>query len=583
VLWLKQGQKNKRDREVKKASMMQDEEFPMVGHKSQLILKNLLEHAAKVHPKSEVVYKNVVRENYAELYERSQRLSNALRELGAKRGSKIIAFEWNTHRFLEMYFGIPCMGAIVHLGNPLLTPEQIVYLISKAEDEILIFNKDFTPLIESIADRLKNVKHYVMTSDDGSLPEVRLQSVFEYEELLRSASPSYEYPELDEDSVASLTNTTGTTGDPKICFFSHRQHVLHTLIWSTMLLGFSGERGFDPRRDVTIQMVPMFHGHGWCIPYMATYLGCKQLLPGRFIPRVVLDLIRREKGLGQGGYIACVPTMLDMIFSDPEIGEYEKHLKGLIYEAGGIRVSASLARKIQGLGMDLCAGWGLTEAYTKAGLQFLKPHMFQWSEDQKFEFLTRTGMAPPLVQQRVVDEHGKDVPKDDTTIGEIVLRAPWLSLGYLRDPGKSKELWREGWLHTGDIATMDEEESVLIIDRAKDVIKSGGEWISSLTLESVICSHPKVKEAVALAAKSERWGERPIAIVVAGEEYKNQISEEELSAHMERYVEEGRILKWWIPDRFIFAESIPRTSVGKTDKKAMRYRYWKVLEQKEGT
>jgi len=561
--------------------MMQEQEFPKVGFKYQLLVKHLLEHAAKVQPEGEIVYKDLVRQNYAQLYERCQRLSNALKDLGVREGSKVISFEWNTHRFLEIYFAVPCMGAMMHMGNPLLTPEQIVYLINRVEDEVLIFNKDFTPIIEAVSSKLKTVRHYIVLADDGKLPETTLNPISEYEELLLSASPNYEYPDLNEDTVASLGNTTGTTGDPKVCFFTHRQHIMHTLIWANMLLGFSGERGFDPRRDPTIQLVPMFHAHGWGVPYIATFLGCKQIYPGRFDPKVFLELLKKEKRPGRGGYICCVPTMLDMIVSYPEVEQYREYLEGLIYEGGGSRLTNRLARRARELGMDLCAGWGMTEVYTKVGLQYLKPHMFSWPEEKKVDFLSRTGMAPPFVEQRVVDEDGKDVAKDGETVGEIVLRAPWLTTGYCKDPEKSEELWKDGWMHSGDMATIDEEESVLIMDRAKDVIKSGGEWISSLTLENLINMHPKVQEVAVVAAHSEKWGERPVVVVVAKDEYKGKVSEEELRDHMTQYVEEGKILKWWIPEKFIFVDEIPRTSVGKFDKKTMRSSYWDVLEGKK--
>lgn len=557
----------------------QKQEFPQIGHDYQLNLAKLLDRAAKVHPRSEIVYKGLVRKDYAQVYERCKRLSNGLENLGVKQGSKVITFEWNTHRHFEIYFGVPCMGAIMHLGNPFLTPEQITYVVNRAEDEVLIFNKDLTSLIESISHNLKTVKHYIVLTDDGEMPRTKLSPIVEYEELLGSASPHYEYPELDERMVASLANTTGTTGDPKICFFSHRQATLHTLMWTIMLLGFSGARGFDPRRDVMIPLVPMFHAHGWSLPYMATLLGCRQVYPGRFEPKSFLELIKKEKAPEQGAFMQCVPTMLDMIVSHPEVEHYKEYLRGIIYEAGGARIPIKLARRAKELGIDLSAGWGMTEIYTKVALQYLKPHMFDWPEDKKLEFITRTGMAIPLVEQRVVDAEGKDVPRDDKTIGEIVLRAPWLTAGYYKDPEKSKELWKDGWLHSGDLATIDEEESVLIADRNKDVIKSGGEWISSLTLESLISTHPKVREVAIIGAKSEKWGERPVAVIVPREEHKKDISEEELTQHMMQYVAEGKILKWWIPETFIIADEIPKTSVGKLDKRKMRSMYDRVLEK----
>jgi fatty-acyl-CoA synthase len=561
--------------------MAKEQRFPKIGFEYQLILKHLLEHAAKMRPESEIVYKDLYRGNYVQLYERCQRLSNGLKDLGVERGSKVICFEWNTHRFLEAYFAIPCMGAMVHMGNPLLTPQQMIYLINRVEDDVLMFNKDFIPIIESISDRLKTVKHYIVLADDEKLPETKLNPISEYEELLRSASPEYEYPDLDENTVASLSNTTGTTGDPKICFFTHRQHIMHTLIWSNMLQGFSGERGLDPRRDLTIQLVPMFHAHGWGVPYMATFLGCKQVYPGRFDPKAFLEILKREKSPEQGGYMACVATMLNMIISHPEIEHYKKYLKGLIFEGGGMRLNTILAKKAKELGMDICSGWGMTEVYTKVGLQYLKPHMFSWPEDKKIEFLSGTGMAPAFVEQRVVDKQGNDVPKDGKAVGEIVLRAPWLTLGYYREQEKSEELWQDGWMHTGDMATIDQEESVLITDRSKDVIKSGGEWISSLTLENLINMHPKVQEVAVFGALSDKWGERPVVLLVPKDEYKGDISEEELKKHLTQYVEEGKILKWWIPDRFVFVNEIPRTSVGKFDKKVMRSSYGNVLDEEE--
>ncbi|OPX39763.1 MAG: hypothetical protein B1H11_02185 [Desulfobacteraceae bacterium 4484_190.1] len=555
------------------------EEFPKIGYEYQLNLIKLLERAAKLHPQGEIIYKNLMRENYTQAYERCQRLSSALMDMGVKRGSKVITFEWNSLRFFEIYFAVPGMGAIMHMGNPLLTPEQITYIVNQAEDEVLILNKEFIPLIESINHKLKTVRQYIVLTDEEEKPSTKLNPVSEYEELLRSATPHFEYPELNENLVASLSNTTGTTGEPKICFFTHRQNILHTMVWTIMLLGFSGEKGFDPRRDVMIPLVPMFHAHGWSLPYMATLLGCEQVYPGKFEPTSFLELIKREKSPKQGAFMQCVPTMLDMILSHPKIEQYKEFLRGIIYEAGGSRLPKKLAMAAKELGIDLCAGWGMTEVYTKVALQFLKPHMFNWTEDRKLDFLTRTGMAVPLVEQRVVDDKGNDVPKDDKTIGEIVLRAPWLTTGYYKDPEKSKELWRDGWLHTGDLATIDEEESILIVDRNKDVIKSGGEWISSLTLESLLSLHPKVREVAILGVGSDKWGERPIGIVVPMAGFEKKISENELKQYMAQFVEEGKLLKWWIPEKFLFVNEIPKTSVGKLNKKVMRTMYWDVLDR----
>lgn len=560
--------------------MSEEPEFPRIGHDYQLNLIKLLQRAAIIFPREEIVYKDVARETYSQAYERCQRLSNALKGLGVGKGSKVIVFEWNTHRHFELYFGVPSMGAIIHLGNPFLTPEQIVYIVNKAQDEVLILNKDLVPLIEPVRDRLDSVRHYIIMSDDGEIPSTKLDPVSDYERLLEVSSPHFSYPELNENEVASLSNTTGTTGDPKICFFSHRQHLLHTMVWTIMLLGFSGSRGFDPRRDVMIPSVPMFHAHGWSLPYMGTLLGCRQVYPGRFEPPSFLELIRKEKKRGQGGFMQCVPTVLDMIVNHPSADQYKDDLKGIIYEAGGSRISKRLAIRAGELGIDVCAGWGMTEIYTKVALQFLKPHMFDSSKDSQLDFLLRTGMAVPLVEQRVVDKEGNDVPKDDATIGEIVLRAPWLTAGYYKDREKSEELWRSGWLHSGDLATIDSEESVLIVDRDKDVVKSGGEWISSLALESLLSLHPKVREAAIIGARSEKWGERPLALIVPVGGVSQEISEKELRDYMMQFVDTGKILRWWIPEKFITVEKLPRTSVGKLDKKEMRSVFGDELEGK---
>jgi fatty-acyl-CoA synthase len=541
-------------------------------------LIKLLQRAALIHPRGEIIYKDQVRSNYANEYERCQRLSNALQGLGVKKGSKVIAFEWNTHRHFEVYFGVPSMGAIIQMGNPFLTPQQISYIVNRSQDEVLILNEDLIPIIESISHELSSVRHYIVMSDKGELPSTKLGPVHEYEDLLAKSSPSYTYPELDERTIASLSNTTGTTGDPKICFFSHRQHLLHTMVWTIMLLGFSGRRGFDPRRDMMIPLVPMFHAHGWSLPYMATLLGCPQIYPGRFEPTAFLKLLEQEKGSERGGFMQCVPTLLDAILSHPNIEHYKKFFKGIIYEGGGSRIPKKLALKAQELGIDICAGWGMTEVYTKVALQYLKPHMYDWPGEDQLDFLLRSGMAVPLVEQRVVDQDMNDVPRDDNTMGEIVLRAPWLTAGYYKDQEMSRELWRGGWLHSGDLATINQEESVLIVDRNKDVIKSGGEWISSLTLESLLGMHPLVREVAIIGASSKKWGERPVAVVVPSRETDEETIKKELVMYMDQFVEQGKILKWWIPEKYVLVAELPKTSVGKPNKKEMRLRFGGIPE-----
>jgi len=559
--------------------MMQEQDFVKVGYDYQLTLNHILEHAAKLHPKGEIIYRDIYRGNYKDLYERCQRLSNALEGMGVRRGSKVITFDWNTHRFLEIYFAIPSMGAIMHLGNPLLTPAQIIYIINHAEDEIVIFNKDFTPLIKAISSELKTVKHYVVLTDDGKLPETKLKPIWEYEELLRSASPKYEYPELNENTVATLCYTTGTTGEPKGCWFTHRNISLHTMVWGSYLFGHGL---IQAPHGAIMSMVPMFHVHQWGFPYYATYFGIKQMFTGRTDPSVILEMIKneRKKEPGQRILIAGVPTAIRMLVYHPKIMEYKEYLKDVVFVVAGSVLPRGLAERCIELGIEPTVGWGMTETCPIVGTPFLKSHMKDWSDDKKLSFSLKSGWEAPFSEQRVVDEKGNDVAKDDRAIGEIVYRSPWATPGYYKEPEKSKELWRGGWLHTGDLATIDEEENPFIVDRTKDVVKSGGEWISTLTLEDLLSRQPKVKEAAVIAAVHEKYDERPIALIITKEEYKGKVSEEEIREYMMKFVEEGKIAKWWIPEKFIFVDDIPKTSVGKYDKKVLRPKYKDVLRER---
>jgi fatty-acyl-CoA synthase len=557
---------------------MEEQAFIKAGYDYQLTLNHLLEHAAKLHPRGEIVYRDIYRGNYKELYERCQRLSNALEGLGVKQGSKVITFDWNTHRFLEIYFAVPCMGAIMHMGNPALTPAQTAYIINHAEDEIVIFNKDFLPLIEGISDELKTVKHYVVLTDDGKLPETKLKPISEYENLLSVALPKYEYPELNENTAASLGYTTGTTGNPKGCWFTHRQISIHAMVWGSYLFGHDIIQA--PYGTILI-LVPMFHVHQWGLPYMATYFGIKQMMTGRIEPPIILEMIKREREKVPDQHISIfgVASVLRMLVYHPKIEEYKKYLSNVTYIGGGASFPRGLAERCIELGINPGVAWGMTECCPIMGASLPKSHMKDWTEDKKLDFFLRTGWAAPFSEQRVVDEKGNDVPKDGRSFGEIIYRAPWATLGYYKEPEKSEELWRGGWLHTGDIATIDEEENILIVDRAKDVIKSGGEWISTLTLEDLLSRQPKVKEVAVIGAAHEKYDERAIALVVPKEEHKGEISEEELREHLTKYAEAGRIVKWWIPEKFIFVDEIPKTSVGKYDKKVLRTKYNDVLKE----
>ena len=539
------------------------EEFPKIGYEYQLNLIKLLERAAKLHPQGEIIYKNLMRENYTQAYERCQRLSSALMDMGVKRGSKVITFEWNSLRFFEIYFAVPGMGAIMHMGNPLLTPEQITYIVNQAEDEVLILNKEFIPLIESINHKLKTVRQYIVLTDEEEKPSTKLNPVSEYEELLRSATPHFEYPELNENLVASLSNTTGTTGEPKICFFTHRQNILHTMVWTIMLLGFSGEKGFDPRRDVMIPLVPMFHAHGWSLPYMATLLGCEQVYPGKYAPASLLSLIEQEKVT----FSHCVPTILHLLMHHPKFHEVD--LSGWKVMIGGAALPKAMCKAAMQRGIDIYSGYGMSETCPILTISHVTER--DLPEDEELDIRCMTGRPLPLVDLKVVDEEMNQVPRDGESVGEIVVRAPWLTQGYLKDRRNSENLWQGGWLHTADVAWMNDKRYVKITDRIKDVIKTGGEWISSLEIEDLLITHPGIAEVAVIGTPDVKWGEVPLALVV--KKADTDISEKELRRHIKGFVDRGIISRQVILLKVRFVDTIDKTSVGKINKRLLREKY----------
>ncbi|MEM0266805.1 MAG: fatty acid--CoA ligase [Archaeoglobaceae archaeon] len=528
----------------------------------QLLIKHILESGVNYAPKQEIVYRDLRRYTYTDLYERVCRLANALEELGVKKGTRVAVLDWDSHRYLECYFAIPMMGAVLHTVNVRLSPDDLLYTMQHAEDEVVLVYKDFVPLMESIAGNLSTVKKFVVMTDD-TMPETKLTDL-EYEEILKNASKSYEFPDFDERTMATLSYTTGTTGRPKGVWFTHRQLVLHTLAGCVGLSGMRSPLRLIGEKEVYMPLTPMFHVHAWGVPYMITLLGHKQVYPGRYEPLMIVRLVLTE-GVT---YTHCVPTILQMIVDNLPPGIKFNNWKMLI---GGSKLPKGLALRAKEKGILTMAAYGMSETCPALTAGFLKPHLLDLSEDEKMDYGIKTGIPFPLVYLRVVHEDFTDVKKDGKDMGEIVVRAPWLTQSYLKDEEKTKELWAGGWLHTGDIAVMDEEGYVTIVDRLKDVIKSGGEWISSLTLENLLSMHPKVREVAVIGKPHEKWGERPVAIIVPMPNEKP--SGEELRNFLMKFVEEGKITKWAVPDEFIIVDAIPKTSVGKIDKKVLRKMY----------
>ena len=535
-------------------------------YKYQLIIKHLLETPLVFAPDQQIIYRDKVRLTYRMFNERVHRLANALKLLGVKMGDTVCVFDYDSHRYLEFFFAIPMMGAVLHTQNWRLSPEQILYTMNHAEDDVVLIHADFLPLLEAIKDKLTTVKKIILITDDDQRPDTKITIDMEYEEMLRGASPQYDFPDVDEYTRATTFYTTGTTGLPKGVSFSHRQLVLHTQAGLIGLSAYESPARFRSN-DVYMPLTPMFHVHAWGIPYVATMLGVKQVYPGRYEPEMLIKLILTEKVT----FSHCVPTILHMLVSSPVVKKLDLSKWKVII--GGSRLPKGLARATMDLGIQVFSGYGMSETCPVISLANLKPHMLDWNKENQIDKLIMTGLPVPLVYARIVDSSGKDVPHNGTATGELILRAPWLTDSYFKEPERTKDLWKDGWLYTGDVACIDPAGYIQITDRTKDVIKTGGEWISSLELENLISQHEAVSEAAAIGIPDEKWGERPLLIVVLRPEYKDKVSGEDLKKYMAKFAQEGKIPKYGVPDRYLLVEGIPKTSVGKINKIQLRKLY----------
>jgi fatty-acyl-CoA synthase len=517
-----------------------------------LVITALLEHGRRVHADSEVVTcegDRVRRARFAEVAERAERLAAALRRLGVRPGDRVATFSWNTQEHLEAYLAVPCMGAVLHTLNIRLFPEQLVYVANHAEDRIVLVDDSLVPLLAKVAPELRTVERFVVV---GGGDAAALGDVLRYEEVLAAERPGFDWPAIDERAAAAMCYTSGTTGNPKGVVYSHRSTYLHSLA-SCAASAFA-----LTDRDRILVIVPMFHANAWGLPYAGWLAGADFVMPGRFLQAEPLcRLIAAERPTMSG----AVPTIWNDILRHLETHPADLSSLRLV-ACGGSAVPRRLMERFQEEhGVRIVQAWGMTETSPLAALA-LAPKGAR--PEQEMDWRARTGRVMGGVELRIVDDAGAVLAWDGKTAGEIEVRGPWITAAYYRDPAPEK--FHDGWLRTGDVGTVDVHGFVQITDRAKDVIKSGGEWISSVELENALMAHPDVLEAAVIGVPDPRWEERPLACVVPRPGARP--TTEALQAFLGE-----RVARWWVPERWSFIDEVPKTSVGKFDKKALRARH----------
>jgi len=526
-----------------------------------LTLPTILERAGKIFPRVEIVSrkpdKSIVRTCYGEFYRRARRLAFALTALGMKPGDRVASMMWNHSGHLEAFFGVPCAGGILHTLNLRLHPDEIATIANHARDRFLIIDDVLLPVYEKFRDAAPFEKVIVVPYGCGSVPEGFLN----YEKLLAEAGDDFQYPSLDENDGAAMCFTSGTTGCSKGVVYSHRALVLHS--FACGLRAVFGLHQFD----TVLPVAPMFHANAWGLPFACTMLGSRLVLPGPNVdPESILGLLITERVT-----VACgVPTVwiaiLEALEKYPDRWKFAAPVKIV---CGGTAPPLELMRRLDRFGLHIQHLWGMTETTPIGTSGGLRPHMQDWPDEEKYAVRAKQGWPAPFVEIRLMRPDGEG-PRDGVTSGEIEIRGPWIADSYYEAPDQAHRWSADGWFRTGDVATMDEDGYIKIVDRAKDLVKSGGEWISSVDLENTLMGHPAVKEACVVGIPHPKWQERPLAAVVLKD--GAQATPEELRCFLAK-----SFAKWQLPDAFVFIDAIPRTSVGKFKKLALREQFadWK--------
>jgi fatty-acyl-CoA synthase len=526
-----------------------------------LTLHTMLERARRYFPDKEIVSRTqagLFRYTYRAYYERTRRLASALTELGVTRGARVGTLAWNHHRHLEAYFAVPCMGASLHTVNLRLPPEHLVHVINHGGDQVLLIDADLVPLVEAVQGQLRTVRAYVIMAD-GDLPETKLNPVYSYEQLLASADPDFAFPtDIDENEEAGMCFSSATTGMPKGVSYSHRAIYLHsTTICLADTIGIS-------EVDTVMPVVPMFHVNAWGLPFAAVWMGAKQVLPGpRPDPATLCQLIQSERVTLAAG----VPTVWMGVLQAMDKGGYDLSSITRAVCGGAAAPRALIEAYEQKLGVPFLHAYGMTEAAPITHVARLKEKLQAESVPQKMARKAKQGLLVPGLEMRVEREDGTEVAWDGKEMGEVVLRGPWIADEYYQDE-RSRATFRDGWYHSGDVATVDGEGYMQIVDRVADLVKSGGEWISTVDLENAIMAHPQVAEAAVVACQHPKWQERPLACVVPKPGLEAELTAEAIRAFLK-----GKFADWWIPDDVVLIVEVPKTSVGKFDKKVLRERF----------
>jgi fatty-acyl-CoA synthase len=529
-----------------------------------LTLSHSLERAGKFFPNAEIVSRRpdhtLHRYTYADLYRRARALAEALQKAGMERGDRVATLMWNHHAHLEAYFGIPIAGGVLHTLNLRLAPSEIAYIANHAQDRFLIVDDVLLPLYAKIRDSVRFERVIVVGWSGCGAASGHPSGLEDYEDFLSAASGSFRYPDLDENEAACMCYTSGTTGVPKGVVYTHRSVMLHSFLLTTV------DNFGICNADSVLPIVSMFHVNGWGLSYAATLVGAKQVLPGPHLkPESLLELCEKEGVTVAGGVPTVWHSILEYLDRNP--GRWK--LPSLRILIGGAAPSLALIQRLRQYGWSMVQGWGLTESSPQATTSQVKAHMKNWSEERQCEIKAQAGIPVPFVETRVVNEQG-EVPWDGETMGEVQLRGPWVAASYYNLPAESDKWTTDGWFRTSDVGTMNDEGYLRIVDRTKDLIKSGGEWISSVDLENALVAHPKIREAAVIAVAHPKWQERPVAVIVADDGAR-------LSAEALREFLSPKFAKWQLPDAFVFVEELPHTSTGKLLKAELRRRFrdWK--------